>query len=297
MKKFKFFSKLLAVLVIVPAILLCTACGGGQLAQEAKLEQKEFTQLTSAAEFQTKMAEIEETQITDGYHMTFNMKMNMPLLGMNFEKFNMNMYYVPGETAEETKIAAKYDMKMDMNMDLGFGDPIEMSTEANGTMYVTDGYAYTDVKGTATANGQTEDMTEKTKVPFVLGAGEGPIGMAEAFADLEQIFGMFYFEDMQDIEGVKFFVSTDGTQLKMTLDAFEEVGEEDGIKVNKYEMVFQFAEGRLTGMAIDVNMELTSGGETIPMEMKITVAPFAGEIDMPANFDGYKEPEELGLGF
>lgn len=291
MKKFKFFSKLLAVLVIVPAILLCTACGGGQLAQEAKLEQKEFTQLTSVAEFQTKMAEIEETQITDGYHMTFNMKMNM--MGMNFEKFNMNMYYVPGETAEETKVAAKYEMKMDMNMDLGFGDPIEMSTEANGTMYVTDGYAYTDVKGTATANGETEDMTEKTKVPFVLGGTDDPTAMAAAFADLETIFGMVNFEDMQDVEGVKFFVSTDGTQLKMTIDAFEE----EGVKVNKYEMVFQFAEGRLTGMAIDVNMELTEGGETIPMEMKITVAPFAGEIDMPANFDGYTEPEEPGFEF
>ena len=96
LKKFKFFSKLLAVLVIVPAILLCTACGGGQLAQEAKLEQKEFTQLTSVTEFQTKMAEIEETQITGGYHMSFNMKMNMPMMGMNFEKFNMvltNMQY------------------------------------------------------------------------------------------------------------------------------------------------------------------------------------------------------------
>ena len=293
MKKFKFLSKLLAVLVIVPAIILCTACGGGQLAQQAKLEKKEFTQLNSVAEFQTKMAEIEETQITGGYHMSFNMKMNMPMMGMNFEKFNMNMYYVPGETAEETKLAAKYDMKMDMNMDLGFGDPIEMETEANGTMYVTDGYAYTDVKGKATANGETEDVTEKTKVPFVLGAGEGPIGMAEAFADLEQIFGMVKFEEMQDVEGVKFFVSTDGTQLKMTLDAFED----EGVKVNKYEMVFQFAEGRLTGMAIDVNMELTEGGETIPMEMKITVAPFAGEIDMPANFDGYTEPEESGLEF
>ena len=40
MKKFKFLSKILAVLVIVPAILLCTACGGGQLAQEAKLAKK-----------------------------------------------------------------------------------------------------------------------------------------------------------------------------------------------------------------------------------------------------------------
>ena len=63
MKKFKFLSKLLAVLVIVPAILLCTACGGGQLASEAKVDTRgnweKATTVTAAdfEEFKSSLAE------------------------------------------------------------------------------------------------------------------------------------------------------------------------------------------------------------------------------------------------
>lgn len=293
MKKFKFLSKLLAVLVIVPAIILCTACGGGQLAQQAKLEKKEFTQLNSVAEFQTKMDEITDKEIVNGYHMSFEAKMNM--MGFaDFEKFNMNMYYVPGETVETTKLAAKYDVKMNMDMEIPGMDPIESTAEMEGTMYVKDGYSYSAIKGSATANGETENIDEKTKAPFGLGEGMDFASMATDFADLESLLAQFQFEDMLDVEGVSFFVSTDGTQLKMVVDAFEE----EGLKVSKYEMIFQFAEGKLTGFAIEAVMEVGVGDEVMPMEMKITVAPFEGEIDMPETFEGYtEETEEPGLGF
>ena len=80
----------------------------------------------------------------------------------------------------------------------------------------------------------------------------------------------------------------------MVVDAFEE----EGLKVSKYEMIFQFAEGKLTGFAIEAVMEVGLGDEVMPMEMKITVAPFEGEIDMPETFEGYtEETEEPGLGF
>ena len=277
MKKFKFLSKILAVLVIVPAILLCTACGGGQMAQEAKLAKKEFVKMNTAAEFQAEFDKIEETDIATGYHMTMSMKMDVGDY-MKFNNFYMNMYYIPGVGEEAPTIASKFDM------DIAMGD--EMAMTMVGTMYAVDGYSYTDAKMGTTMQGVTANVETKTKAE--LGYGD-----ADSFLEIGMMYGelstmLERLPEMMEAEGVEFYKSTDGTQIKIVVAPGTEL---DGMVAEQVEMTIEFAEGKVTGFSMITKATMVDGDYTAPVEMSVTLTQFTGEIEFPS-FEGYTEAEE-----
>ena len=246
--------------------------------KKQNLQKKEFVKINSAAEFQTEFAKIEETEITTGFHMT--MKMEMPEMG--FEKFDMNIYYLPGATEDATPtIAAKYDFNMEYEE--------EMTMAAVGTMYDVDGYTYTDATINMTAAGQTMNYTQKQKAESGTDVVASMVSMYEMYTDLGSILTMM--PDFEDLEGVEFYKSTDGTQIKIVVAPGTEL---DGMVAEQVEMTIEFAEGKVTGFAMVMKATITDGEVIIPMNMEITLTQFAGEIELPS-FEGYTEAE--GSGF
>ena len=297
MKKFKFLSKLLAVLVIVPAILLCTACGGGQLASEAKVDTRgnweKATTVTAAEfeEFKSSLAE-DKAALQKGFHIT----QNMSAMGM---KQYANAYFVFGEDETKHQVAMKYEMEMPA-MEEG-----EEPTKMSYTMYVKENHLYLE---NLDFGMETERTDLKYNVDIDLSKNYSSLGAEYAgFADdfnmainqysqndytaVLSMFEMYAGENEVVIKKIE-NGSTVKYQLTINVETLET--EFGAVTVEKAEAYLIFKNGAFNGAALDLVGKVTVGEEVQTVEMSMAMTAFEGNVNFP-NFEEYMGlPEVVG---
>ena len=300
MKKFKFLSKLLAVLVIVPAILLCTACGGGQLASEAKVDTRgnweKATTVTAAEfeEFKSSLAE-DKAALQKGFHMT----QNMSAMGM---KQYANAYFVFGEDATKHQVAMKYEMEMPA-MEEG-----EEPTKMSYTMYAKENHLYLENLDFSMGL-ETERTDLKYNVDIDLSKdysslGADYSGLAEEFPQLISQFGeendytavLSAFEMYAGENEVVIKKIENGSTVKyqLTINAETLETEFGAVTVEKAEAYLIFKNGAFNGAALDLVGKVTVGEEVQTVEMSMAMTAFEGNVNFP-NFEEYMGlPEVVG---
>jgi len=297
MKKFKFLSKLLAVLVIVPAILLCTACGGGQLASEAKVDTRgnweKATTVTAAEfeEFKSSLAE-DKAALQKGFHIT----QKASAMG---SKMNTNAYFVFGEDSTKNQIAMKYEVE----------EEGEEPTKMSYTMYAKENHLYLENLDFSMGL-ETERTDLKYNVDIDLSKdysslGADYSGIAEEFPQIISQFGeendytaiLSMFEMYAGDNEVVIKKIENGSTVKYQLTINAQTLKEDfgfgevDIAVEKAEAYLIFKNGAFNGAAINMVGKVEVGETTETVEQTFAITSFEGEINFPdfKNYMGFAE--------
>ena len=304
MKKFKFLSKLLAVLVIVPAILLCTACGGGQLASEAKVDTRgnweKATTVTAAEfeEFKSSLAE-DKAALQKGFHIT----QKASAMG---SKMNTNAYFVFGEDSTKNQIAMKYEVEEPAE------EEGEEPTKMSYTMYAKENHLYlenldfsmgletertdlkynVDIDLSKNYSALGEEYTFLTYFfQSMLEGIDGQNGIANVIAEFEATAGdnEVVIKKIENGSTVKYQLTINAQTLKEDFG----FGEVD-IAVEKAEAYLIFKNGAFNGAAINMVGKVEVGETTETVEQTFAITSFEGEINFP-DFKNYMGlPEVVG---
>lgn len=291
MKKLKFLSKLLAVFVIVPAILLCTACGGGQLAQEAKVDTSgnwDKATVVSLEDFTEFSADIDEedAKLGKGFHLTTNMS----AFGA---RMYTNAYFVAGETAEENQIALKYEVETPEDED-------EEAMKMAYTMYLKDNHLYLEGVDFAPFVGlERDDMVYNmdvdldSKYESVNPALTGTLGYLSSIMEgiTEQSSFSVALEMFDEYAGgndivIKKIEKGSTVRYQITIDADNLESEFGEVEIQKAEMYLIFKDGAFNGAAYSLVGEVTVDGETETVVNEFAITSFEGKVDFP-KFDEY----------
>lgn len=290
MKKFKFLSKLLAVLVIVPAILLCTACGGGQLAQEAKVDTKgdwANAATVTTAQFEEYQATVtgDKAAIAKGFHMT----QKASAMGM---KMYGNGYFVAGETPEKNQLALKYEAEMPAEGDeAAFKMAYEMYLKENH-LYIANMDFVTFLAEMYPALAEREDLVYNMDID--LGADYGELSfayMTSMFTDMMEsledqnsytaVLDMFgSFADGNDII-IKKIENGATVKYQITIDAEKIETEYGEAAVEKAELYLIFKDGAFNGAAYNLTGKVTIGETTETIVNEFAITMFEGDVDFP----------------
>lgn len=295
MKKFKFLSKLLAVLVIVPAILLCTACGGGQLASEAKVDTRgnwEKATTVTAAEFEEFKSSLTEDKaaLQKGFHMT----QSMSAMGM---KLYANAYFVFGEDDTKHQVAIKYEAE----------EEGEEPTKMSYTMYAKENHLYIENMDFAPfMESERDDM--KYNVDVDLGKdysalGAQYAGFADGFNmainqysqnDYTAVLSMFEMYAGENEVVIKKIENGSTVKYQLTINVETLETEFGAVTVEKAEAYLIFKNGAFNGAALDLVGKVTVGEEVQTVEMSMAMTAFEGNVNFP-NLEEYMGlPEVVG---
>lgn len=292
MKKFKFLSKLLAVLVIVPAILLCTACGGGGLNSEAKVDTRgnwDKAATVTTAEFEEFKASLAEDKavLQKGFHVT----QKSSIFGM---KMYANAYVLLGEDATKNQAAIKYEMKMPAEEE--GQDPTKMSY----TMYAKENHVYIEKLDFAQYMGsERKDLVYDIDIDM----SKDYSALGEEYASLSQELPAMFesvsvgndylavIELFEEYAGeneliIKKIENGSVVKYQLTIDATAVDTLYGEAAIEKAEAYLIFKNGAFNSASVNMVGKVALGEKVETIEVSLAITSFEGNIDFP-NFKNY----------
>ena len=188
---------------------------------------------------------------------------------------------------EDVKLTSDYTMalvgdtfKLEGNLDVQlkmiYGG-YNVKTITKGKFWYADNYMFMDANATSVIGSVSETVAVKGKMPMAIEDVLAEYGGGE---DLEVSPLVEYLQYVES-EHVKFYIDDgeENKKIKIVFDDLVEAGEKiDGTVIIVYD-----TEYNVIATSVDLTSTLTYGGETQTIVTRVSIVPYDGEINVPAD--------------
>ncbi|MBQ9103814.1 MAG: hypothetical protein IJY57_01855 [Clostridia bacterium] len=275
-------KKLLALvlgLVVAFSTMMFTACG-------STIFDGDYSEATKE-DLTTFAAEVDAVEGGNDLDYSLGFKMSF--------KTERDMYGSKEKTQIDAKTAfVENDLQMEATMLIDNTYVIDENTTENfkieGSSYYKGGFAYANVA--MTENGETESVKQKIEVPMDNFIGEYTGEMETNLSEL--IEGLAMYEEMQ-VQGLKLYMDKGEENTKIKVVIPEQTLTVDGMETSmEMEIVLVYNSSKkliavrnfMKTSATYVNPVTNESSEMI-VNFDITVEPYDGAIEFPADLDTY----------